>query len=319
MPDSKIDDLGNTAINIKILNDLFQRSGCDCFLILDACHSGVQARSILKSDLLLDTVPKDTGCVTIASCSANEESFPALEYEHGAFTYFFCRELKKAPINEDVLPEALKISVCTAVSDWAKRNSKVQTPTLIGQVVGNISVATRNAKAFDSTEDIIKDETLGLWKDVVKSWLRKNVALSVVNPLDVNKDWKVFGKLGVFEATTECGDEQWIILFTILERFNHADLIHAFSNLGKIKAFYNRFGINSHHKYLQLIVLKNKEACLLIDRPLSVNKKVQRCFLSDDVHSIILYLNRGNLIEYADNTQETTKIKLLQGKQRKRS
>lgn len=301
LPESTFENLPDTAIDIRELNEKFQKIGCNCFLLLDACHSGMQARTVIKSDSLLETIPKDTGCVTIAACSANEESYPDTNFEHGAFTYFLCEEIKKTPNNNDVLPEMLKLSVCRDVTDWAKRNSKVQTPTLIGQVVGNVSIATRNDKEYDNTQGVIEDETLTLMEEIVSDWMIENYCISATKPVKINKDWRIFGRLKVFEAISENKSNQWLVLFTIAEKFNHANMIHTFSNMLEIRDYYKRFGKESKYEYLQLIILKNKEACGLVERLLLYDKAVHRKWRNTDVHSIILYLNRGKLIEYKNN------------------
>ena len=58
LPESTFENLPDTAIDIRVLNDKFQKIGCNCFLILDACHSGIQARSVIKSDALLESISK---------------------------------------------------------------------------------------------------------------------------------------------------------------------------------------------------------------------------------------------------------------------
>ena len=78
-------------------------------------------------------------------------------------------------------------------------------------------------------------------------------------------------------------------------------MIHTFSNMLKIRDYYKRFGKESKYEYLQLIILKNKEACRLVERPLSMDKAVYKNWRNTDVHSIILYLKRGKLIEYKNN------------------
>lgn len=55
-------------------------------IILDACHSGINARNVF-SPLVIDKM-NDTGCITLASCSENQESKPYPEQELGVFTYY---------------------------------------------------------------------------------------------------------------------------------------------------------------------------------------------------------------------------------------
>lgn len=307
LPESTFDDFPGTAIDIKALNDAFRETECNCFLILDACHSGIQARSAIQLESLLETIPKDTGCVTLASCSANELSYPDPSLEHGVFTYFLCEEIKKTKKRQQCFPEILKLSVCRAVKAWATKNGTVQTPTLLGQVIGNISIATRSDTEYDNTEEILQDETLALFEDVTKAWLHTRYNITMLKPVRINKDWRVFGRLRILEAVPEGGGEPWLVLFSIAEKFNHANLLHSFSNLHEIRNYYARFGLESKYKYLQLIILKNKEACHMVERPLAKDTSVRRYWNNSNVNNIILYLNHGKLIEYKNNSSMQNK------------
>ncbi len=90
LADSKLSDLQNTALDLKRINDLLKESKLNCFLVLDACHSGIDARSVLSMDIT--NTLSDTGCITLASCSENEESNPFYEEQQGVFTYFFVKQ-----------------------------------------------------------------------------------------------------------------------------------------------------------------------------------------------------------------------------------
>lgn len=138
-------------------------------------------------------------------------------------------------------------------------------------------------------------------EEITNNWMNENYGISATKSVKINKDWRIFGRLKIFEAISEDKRNQWLVLFTIAEKFNHANMIHTFSNMLEIKDYYKRFGKESKYKYLQLIILKNKEACGLVERLLLKDKAVYRKWRNTDVHSIILYLNRGKLIEYKNN------------------
>ena len=166
LSDTKLSDIQNTALSLSKINNILKDTKRNCFIILDACHSGIRTRGGLPP---LDTsVISDTGCVIFASCSENEESHPYLEQEQGVFTYYLCEEIKKNPIGEPIYIEKLKMKVCEDVAKWAKDNFKKQTPTLNGQIVGNVNIAYRNEKKYEqkneskvrstvSREDILKN------------------------------------------------------------------------------------------------------------------------------------------------------------------
>ena len=142
LADSKANDFQKTALDLAKINELLRKSNIDCFMILDACHSGIFTRNAFISSV--SDIISDTGCVTLASCSANEESYSYQEMEQGVFTYYLCEEIKKISFGEPIFIENLKMKVCKSVIEWGKKNCKIQTPTLNGQIVGNKAFAYRN-------------------------------------------------------------------------------------------------------------------------------------------------------------------------------
>ncbi|MDD3138013.1 MAG: caspase family protein, partial [Lachnospiraceae bacterium] len=146
LADSKSSNYADTALNLGKINELLRNPRINGYLILDACHSGILARNAFNSSVI--DIISDTGCITLASCSENEESHPYPEMEQGVFTYFLCEEIKKVSIETPVLIEQLKINVCDKVAEWAQKNYKRQTPTLNGQIVGNIAIAFRNQNDY---------------------------------------------------------------------------------------------------------------------------------------------------------------------------
>lgn len=183
LADSKISDLQNTALDMAKINDLLNKSHLDSFMVLDACHSGILARNVLNS-FVVDNIC-DTGCVTLASCSENEESNPYIEKEQGVFTYYFCDEIKKLPEGSPVFVEALKLGVCKSVSEWAQNNYKHQTPTLNGQIVGNKTIAFRNEKIYLPVKDDFKTKLLQLENDFFERCYCANLELGYYNADDI--------------------------------------------------------------------------------------------------------------------------------------
>lgn len=142
-------DYEKSALNLKKINDILNTTKITGIIILDACHSGISARSIF-SPLYAESIKRDMGCITLASCSENQESYPYSEKEQGVFTYFLAEEIKKKDTGTEILLEQLKIDVCKRVELWAKENFKNQTPTLTGSAVGNVPFAVRNQKKYDN-------------------------------------------------------------------------------------------------------------------------------------------------------------------------
>ena len=146
LSDSEASDFPHTALDLAKINELLRNPKIDSFLILDSCHSGILARNAFDSSIV--DVISDTGCVTLASCSENEESYPYMEKEQGVFTYFLCEEIKKATVETEILIEDLKVKVCKGVEEWTKNNFRCQTPTLLGKIVGNKALGFRTKKCY---------------------------------------------------------------------------------------------------------------------------------------------------------------------------
>lgn len=146
LSDSTARDYGKTALELSTINKILRNQKINGVIILDACHSGINARNGFIP-LVIDEM-NDTGCITFASCSENQESNPYPEQEQGVFTYYLCEEIKNTKQGAPVYIEQLKINVCNSVARWAEENYKAQTPTLSGQSVGNIPIAIRNQKEY---------------------------------------------------------------------------------------------------------------------------------------------------------------------------
>lgn len=149
LSDSSARDYGATALDLREINKLLRDKKINGIIILDACHSGINARNVFSS-LVMDKM-NDTGCITLASCSENQESNPYPEQEQGVFTYYLCEEIKNTEKGDPIYIEKLKLNVCRNVEKWAEKNYKFQTPTLNGQSVGNIPIAVRNHKEYNSS------------------------------------------------------------------------------------------------------------------------------------------------------------------------
>lgn len=151
LSDSTARDYNSSALDLSKINEILHDSKISGTIILDACHSGINARNIF-APLHIEQI-QDTGCITLAACSENQESNPYPDKEQGVFTYFLCEEIKRKEFGEKILIEQLKIDVCNRVEAWARDNYKIQTPTLNGQSVGNIPFAIRNEVKYVFQEE----------------------------------------------------------------------------------------------------------------------------------------------------------------------
>lgn len=147
LPNTKRSNVSKTSIELKKLNEIMLHKKCNCFIILDACHSGISTRGEI-GNLFIETL-SDKSCVTLASCSENECSYPDENLEQGVFTYYLAEAIKNSPLEQTILLDKLKVQICENLEDWCSQNCKQQTPTLVGTIVGNPSIATRNSKPYE--------------------------------------------------------------------------------------------------------------------------------------------------------------------------
>lgn len=147
LPNTSKNDVCNTALELKKLNEIMLGKKCNCFMILDACHSGTLSRGEM-SDLFIENLI-DKSCVTLASCSENECSYPDEKREQGVFTYYLAEAIKNTTIGQKIFLDELKSQIYENMKEWCLENYKQQTPTLVGTIVGKPSIATRNTKIYE--------------------------------------------------------------------------------------------------------------------------------------------------------------------------
>ena len=333
LADSKASDFQGTALDLAKINEILRKSNTDSFMILDACHSGVLARNAFTSSV--SDIISDTGCITLASCSANEESHPYQEMEQGVFTYYLCEEIKRTSLGEPVFIEKLKMEVCNSVMKWAKKNYKIQTPTLNGQIVGNKAFACRNHNEYSVVEDPVllgkkriidnmsnflknfasaidsemekigrdesniveENEPQLLYTSVIRKWLEENSELQIENILPENKDWRVFGHYYIYTSYNKKG-EKWIIMLNILKKYNYSNVFHAVNNLKEISNYYSKFG--KTYRYYQLILIsENKEREL--NKMIEQHKKLKRIYNNQAIKNTVVYLHDGKFNYISSN------------------
>ena len=155
LPNTKIGKENSTALSLKMINSILKKAKCNTFSIIDACHSGVDARGTFL--LGFDVEVMDKSWATLASCSKNENSYPDIKREQGTFTYFVAEAIKEWEKNKEITIEGIKIEVSKKMEIWCKKNGIQQHPTLNGSVVGIQDFAKRNDKILPYEVQIVQD------------------------------------------------------------------------------------------------------------------------------------------------------------------
>ena len=149
LPDTVTGDFERTALKFEDISNILREADKSCFRIFDTCHSGADVRNNkdeLNSLDFIRAINNDKsaiGWVTLAACKEDESSIGDPKIGHGVFTYYLCKAIEEIEIDEDVLPEILKITTVDNVVTHSKAIGHIQTPTLIASISGNISLATR--------------------------------------------------------------------------------------------------------------------------------------------------------------------------------
>ena len=293
LADSISSNYAETALDLGKINELIRIPKINGYLILDACHSGILARNAF-SESVINSI-SDTGCITLASCSENEESNPYPEKQQGVFTYYLCEEIKRVTPGTPVLIEKLKINVCEKVDEWSHINYKKQTPTLNGQIVGNNAIAIRNQNGYNGlpqlTVDILDTASPALYTHVLKKWLADNTKIQISSVMPNNTEWRVFGQYYVYLAYD---NEQtpWIVMINVLKKYNYSNVLHALTNLDEIRTYYSRFG--KSYKYYQIIIIsKGNEK--KFEHTISVQRKLKRKFNNKEIMNTVAYLQEGKI------------------------
>lgn len=155
LPDSIVGKEQETALSLKKINKYLKKARCSSFSIIDACHSGTDAREGWKLVFLPQI--NDRSWATLAACSENERSYPDSMLEQGIFTYCVSEAIKGWEKEKKITIEELKIVVCKKIEELCKKNGIIQHPTLNGSVVGIQDLAIRNKK-ISKYEVIIQDK-----------------------------------------------------------------------------------------------------------------------------------------------------------------
>ena len=119
----------------------------NAFVIIDACHSGLDVRGDMSAGFVTKLL--DKSWATLASCSEKECSYPDSKKEQGIFTYCISEAIKKWKKESEITIEELKIVVSEMLEKWCEDTGLSQHPTLNGSIVGIQSLAIRNNKTAE--------------------------------------------------------------------------------------------------------------------------------------------------------------------------
>jgi helicase len=150
--DADTTDLAGTCIPLATLTDWFSRIPAKCLIcILDCCFSGGMGAKVLQvetkskdlrsTDDLIKELSGESRLIFTASLGT-EEAWENQRLGHGLLTYYLLEALQGA----DEVREAGKIDiykllswVTKRVKDAASKLGKVQTPTMSGRIVGELT------------------------------------------------------------------------------------------------------------------------------------------------------------------------------------
>ena len=144
LPNTVIGEENTTGLSLARINSILKEAKCSTFSIIDACHSGVDARG--NFTLGFDVELMDKSWATLAACSKNECSYPDAKREQGIFTYFIAEAIKEWDKETKITIEGIKINVARRMEEWCAEKGIHQHPTLNGSVVGIQDFAKRNDK-----------------------------------------------------------------------------------------------------------------------------------------------------------------------------
>ncbi len=147
LPNTDPGNLANTAVSLRDISKELRQQDMTCVRIFDACHSGLDVRSLSapKAREFVDEITSEnvSGWITLAACRSDQYSYPYPQREQGIFTFALCEAIKEHAENTSILPETLKIEVCRKVEQICRELSLIQVPVMNGSIAGNAPIANR--------------------------------------------------------------------------------------------------------------------------------------------------------------------------------
>lgn len=156
LPDTSRSNVPGTSLKWSDIEYFLSKNKRLNIRIFDCCHSGEGSREAvpgIEADSFLTAILSGgTDCsMTLASCAVHEKSYCDDALGHGIFTSSLITAINEQEADTVIYAEVLKISVCDAVQNWCETRGIKQTPTLRGQVSGNMPFAKRKPLQVRST------------------------------------------------------------------------------------------------------------------------------------------------------------------------
>ncbi len=157
-----------------------------------------------------------------------------------------------------------------------------------------------------AVEDDIQDRTKlkevdQLYKELLGNWILQTTEYQIVNELEYNNEWRVFGNYHIYIAENSDG-ERCLVMLNILKRVNYANILHAFNNLIEVQKYYETFG-KTYEGY-QYILVRNIDMWREMQNLMQDKPKLIKAFNSRKVHNMILCSFHGELNYLAHNNRE---------------
>ncbi len=141
--------LGDTAIRLRRVREIMEGAPARAkVIILDACHSGAniggKGPKPMSAGFIRRVFEQAEGLVVLASCKQGQLSYEWRENERSVFTHFLLEALTGQADRDDkkfVTVQDTHRHVTDGVKLRASQHNISQTPTLEGQLVGDIILA----------------------------------------------------------------------------------------------------------------------------------------------------------------------------------
>lgn len=227
--DSDPTSFHRTAIPLSLLAEWFSRIPArQLICILDCCFSGGMGAKVFMSDVTPRSVESEAklldqlsgkGRLVLTASGASEPAWEINRYQHGLLTYHLLEALQGAP----EVRQAGKISfyklleyVTQRVTDGAATFGKSQTPTLRGQLDGELTwpVFTAGAtyhaafperKPATATAEILSLEAYGFPATLLKAWAGSIPSFNQLQLDAINEYGLLRGEHLVVSAPTSSG------------------------------------------------------------------------------------------------------------------
>lgn len=300
--DSRYNVLENTAISIKWIKEILERSQARVkMLILDACHAGAiigKDNSGVMSKSFHDSLfPAPEGFAILSSCKINEVSHEWEQFAHSVFSYYLIEGLEGlADENGDNVITVSEANKYTSenVKRWSFSNSVEQNPTLECKISGELPIVS--VPFSEAAIDIPKPD-----KSKISEIELKQQSLSVVTSENVSRDQDKINAAN--EAEKEISKISAILLryypFEKIEYVNDFEYIFPDGRINVILENYSSSG-NKYHFHIELFFEYRKENWKIIDEIMHILDDYNHPYWDGIVYNLGTTINYRKLINYCN-------------------